>query len=250
MRLLDIDLDFFINDIANFRSDVGDRLDDSEYYTWNAERVERFLEDQCGLSKNNKIKGKIIEHHDEAFYYWRDLIGEGLLNTPFDVIHIDAHADLGLGDASWVYIMQNLLHMTLEERIHPEKFRYESNLQKFSYANYLAFAIGCRWIKTLTFVTHPNWFNDLPYLLFKDLNDESGFIQLRKYNKRLSLDVDSVKRNKPLDLEPEVPFYIVPYDKFSNVENIDFVCLSQSPGFTPKTADALIPIISKYIDLN
>ena len=249
MRFLDIDLDFFINDIANFRSDYGERLDDDEYFPWEEEKVRRFLEEQCGLTKENRIKGRIFEHHHEAFYYWRELIEENLLEVPFDVIHIDAHADLGLGDASWAYIMQNLLHRQLEDRTYPERFRYKSKYHKFSYANYLAFAIGCRWIRTLTFVIHPNWENDLPYLLFKDFSEDSGAIQLRKYDKKLNIGVDSVKKTEPLDFEPEVPFNIVRWDEFKNVSKIDFMCLSRSSGFTPKAADNLIHIIGEYIDL-
>lgn len=249
MRILDIDLDFFINDIANFRSDYGERLSDDEYFPWEEDKVKEFLECKCGLSKNNKIKGRIFKHHNEAFFFWRELIQNNMLETPFEVIHIDAHADLGLGDASWVYIMQNLLHRPLEKRFYPERFRYKNDYYKFSFANYLAFALGCRWIKTLTFVTHPNWENDLPYLLFKDLTEESGIIQLRKYDKKIDLGVENLNRIKPVELEKEVPFYLIPSEQFVNTEEVMFVSLCKSPGFTPKTADKLIPIISEFLEL-
>lgn len=250
MKVLDIDLDFFINDIANFRSDFGERLSDNEYFPCKEEKVRLFLEHQCGLSINNKIKGRILNHHHEAFFFWRKLIENNQLKTPFDIVHIDAHADLGLGDASWVYIMQNLLHKPLDKRTYPERFKYKSNYHKFSYANYLAFAIGCRWINTLTFVPHPNWENDLPYLIFKDFDEESGFIQLKKYDKSMDLRVDNINRIIPLNIEPEVPFFIIPSEKFKNKQKIDYICLCKSPGFTPKKADDLIPVISNYIDFD
>ena len=59
MKILDIDLDFFLNDIANSRSDYGERLSSDEYFPWEAEDVKAFLECQCGLTKENKIKGRM-----------------------------------------------------------------------------------------------------------------------------------------------------------------------------------------------
>lgn len=252
MRVLDIDLDFFLNDIAIFRSDYGKRLNEYEYFPWSEKDVIYFLENQCGLSTNNKVKGRIIVHHHEAFLFWRELIQKGMLQTPFDVTHIDAHADLGLGDASWVYIMQNLLYRPLDKRIYPDKFRYRWKYYKFTFTNYLAFAIGCRWINSLQFVTHPKWENDLPNMIFKEFTEESGIIQLKKYDKKINLgqyDSEDLKSIKPLSIEPEVPFFLVPSEEFTNNEKISFVNICQSPGYTPKTADKLIDLISKYIDL-
>ena len=249
MRVLDIDLDFFLNDIAHFANDYGDRLDESEYIPWKEAEVRNFLEFRCGLRIDNKVKGRILTHHQEAFLFWRDLIDKEQLKVPFEVIHVDAHADLGLGDASWVYIMQNLLHRPIEKRRYPERFHYKSNYYKFGFGNYLAFAIGCRWVSKLTFVTHPEWHNDLPWTLFKDLTENSGIIQLRKYDRKINLDTYVIRKVEPLEVEPEVPFFTVPHTEFINDEPISFITLCQSPGYTPKTSDRLIPIISEYIDL-
>lgn len=90
MRVLD--LDFFQQDVFAQINDYGDRLDSSRTKAWNKERFVNYL-GRIGLKKE-KIKGRIFRHHHEAFYFWRELILEGYLEVPFDVVHIDAHADL------------------------------------------------------------------------------------------------------------------------------------------------------------
>lgn len=141
MRVLDIDLDFFVSDIAHFVSDNGKRLNDDYYKIWDEKSVRKFLEKKCGLSRSKPVKGRLIRHHDEAYYYfWRELISNNKLKVPFDIVHVDAHADLGLGDASWVYILSDLLRLPPEERINPKT----TGLDGLSYGNYLAFAIANR----------------------------------------------------------------------------------------------------------
>ena len=47
--------------------------------------------------------------HNEALFFWQELITKEILETPFEVVHIDSHADLGLGYLSWTYILDDLL---------------------------------------------------------------------------------------------------------------------------------------------
>jgi RHS repeat-associated protein len=54
---------------------------------------------------------------------------------------------------------------------------------------------------------------------------------------------------EPIGYEPELPFNIIPYDKFKLHNPCDFIFLSQSPGYTSKKTDAFIDIISEYIKL-
>ena len=74
-----------------------ERISDADYPVWSKDEVIDFFENRLGLSKEIKIKGKIVTHHNEALYYWRKLIQEYSLSIPFEVVHIDSHADLGLG---------------------------------------------------------------------------------------------------------------------------------------------------------
>ena len=96
------------------------------------------LENQCGLSRERPIPGRFVTHHDGAFDYWGDLADEGTIGI--DLVHVDAHSDLGLGDASWVYIMEVLLRLPVKERRDPLR----GGIKGLSLENYIAFAVACR----------------------------------------------------------------------------------------------------------
>ncbi|MFX1297708.1 MAG: hypothetical protein ACFFD2_23025 [Promethearchaeota archaeon] len=243
--ILDLDLDFFLDDITYSRR-LNRRLRRDRYHPWSEKQVRDFLEHRCGLSINRKVKGRVVKDHHEAFFFWKELIDKNLLEIPFEVVHIDGHADLGSGDGTWKYIMGELLHLPVEERDKPNKGGYYGLHE----GNYLAFALVCRWINKLTFVLHSLWRYDLVVYYFKNYYVPSGILQLKKYNKK-QLNRKFKKnftRITPLALEPEVPFERVRYYNYKNNKSISFIILSHSPPYTPKTADALIPIIKEYIN--
>jgi hypothetical protein len=242
MRILDLDLDFFVKGIA--RSYRGSqRPDDDKCIPWTSSDVALYLEQNCGLSAEQPISGKILVDHHEAFFYWRRLIAQGLLTIPFEVVHVDAHADLGVGESGWAYIAGDLLHRPVGRRYFPEVGFTALNL-----SNYLAFACACRWISRLTYVRHPNQTNDFPAIHFKGFDTSCGSIQLKSYEpEELS---DDLTLAEPIACEPEIPFVQIPGADYRNEEPFDFIVLCQSPGFTPASADLLIPLIASYIDQN
>lgn len=123
MRIVDIDMDYFLKEIPIIISENNtDRLPDEDYQVWSKDEVIDFLENKLGLSKETKIKGKIVTHHNEALYYWRKLIQEERLSIPFEVVHIDSHADLGLGYPSWTFIIDSLITVPVEERTKIENY--------------------------------------------------------------------------------------------------------------------------------
>lgn len=244
MRILDLDLDFFLDEIAHWQNGSG-RLNDQDFTPWTEEVVRAFLEEQCGLSMANKVRGRFVKHHHEAFYFWRELILAGNLEAPFEVVHVDAHSDTGFGDSGFLYVANNLLHLPPQERINPDQL----------YAgNYIIKAIACRWVSNIVFVLHPKWNNDIPRFHMKDLKSVSGHtsgqFQLKKYDPTL-LNVftfDQIDDITPLGLEPEVPFSLVEQSRYVEDLPFDYIVLSHSPEYTPPSADALIPIIMEYID--
>ena len=50
-----------------------------------------------------EIPGKQLTHHHEVFYEARKFIEEGRAKI-FVIDHVDAHADLGLGDLCYKYL--------------------------------------------------------------------------------------------------------------------------------------------------
>ena len=100
MNILDIDLDFFLDGRENFATDSGDVRAD-RLNPWEKERVINFIENELRLSTEIKVPGCGVTSHHEVYFELKKLIEGSHLTTPFDVYHIDAHADMGLGDSSW-----------------------------------------------------------------------------------------------------------------------------------------------------
>ncbi|MHA1130923.1 MAG: UPF0489 family protein [Candidatus Helarchaeota archaeon] len=241
--MLDLDLDFFLDNTTYSRRLKG-RLSGNRYHPWTERQVRDFLEKRCGLSTTRKIQGRLVEDHHEAFYFWKELIDSKMLKIPFEVTHVDAHADLGTGDGTWKYIMGELLHLPVDERANPRSGHHH-NLHE---GNYLAFALACRWISRLTFVLHSLWRYDLVVYYFKDFYIPTGILQLKKYPKK-ELNRKFKKyflKTTPLAFEPEVPYERIRHYNYITPKPFSFMVLSHSPSYTPKSADALIQIIQEY----
>lgn len=247
MKILDIDLDFFLSEIAHFVD--GDRLNEADgFIPWEESQVRRFLETNCGLNQNEPVRGCFFVKHHEVFKFWRKLIDESQLEVPFEVVHVDAHADLGLGDASYSYIIGELVHKPVEERSFPK----EGGWDGLGEGNYLAFSLACRWIKRLTYIHHPDYEDDILQFYWKDFKSDSGYLQLPKINKDkldvlILLNNSQLENYQPLSVEPAVPFEIVSGLEYKESSTFSYVFLTQSPSYTPSSADKLIPVIMDYI---
>lgn len=67
MRILDIDMDYFLKEIPIMISGNSTvRISDDDYPVWSKDEVIDFFENRLGLSKEIKIKEKIVTHHNEA----------------------------------------------------------------------------------------------------------------------------------------------------------------------------------------
>lgn len=88
--------------------------------------------------------------------------------------------------------------------------------------------------------------NDLNTLFFRNGN-LNGPIELPNYSPAQldSMLMVSLDPPEPLSWEPAVPNTYSAGESFK-VEGITHVILAQSPGYTPRSADLLIPIIKEY----
>jgi hypothetical protein len=163
MHVLDLDLDFFLNDVAYLQPEDADALSSLDYQPWPAAKVRRFLEENLGCSTLFPIPGRTVMYHESAFDFWHELVAAGKLTVPFEIIHVDAHSDLGMGNTQCAYIMTRLLHLEPDQRSDRlERSRVDSG-------NYLAFAVACRWASAITWVRHHHSQNDLPAQYFRQL---------------------------------------------------------------------------------
>lgn len=265
MRILDLDMDYFMDCVATFVPASSEQRLDEENYSktvWSSERVRTFLERNLGLSKGAKIKGRIVSGHNEALHFWQELINAGKLDVPFEVIHVDSHADLGLGYDSWTFIMKTLLAYPVQDR--PKYSIYKNCFGRTGadgIGDYLLFAIAYRWISNIIYCANPNGDKD-DYILstMKNFEEEYVFekpvqntIQLL-YNPNLCPGNDATIRQKKDFItasvkEPEVPLTIIPtIDGVKFDGNFDYAVLAQSPNYTPASADFIMDIFRDYID--
>lgn len=236
MNVLNIDLDFFLNKIADNR--FGDiRLDKNEFLPWNEKDFRLFLENKCRLNTAKKIPGKIITHHDEAFYIFKNLYKDDS-NNQISLTHIDAHTDLkaGFPNVGLLYILHTLNNIPIENRKH------KIDLNHMGPANYLSFAISLNLFSKILFVHHSDYNNeDMPVAFFKDLCFKSGFIEMKGY------DVDDFDLTSPINVDHQIPFYISSKEDYCAQETYDYIIFCQSPAYTPCTSDFLLDVVKEYI---
>jgi hypothetical protein len=240
-RFLDIDLDAFVDPIAYWPS--GGRLDDSEYEVWTEARLRRFLEVQCGLNKQAKIPGAFVEQHDGAFDVLRDLHPS---SGPLDLTHIDGHADLGMGDPSWVYMIKELMQLPMAERGSPMRGHEGVNP-----GSWMAYAAAAGWIERILFVHPDDGAEDLPGLYFRNCDSQTKLLEMKRFHLkdlgRGTPNYERLYRTTPAQCDPPIPFSTVTLDTFQSPAPFAQGLLCRSPDYTPARADALIDIIGDYI---
>jgi hypothetical protein len=240
-RVLDIDLDFFVEDPV-FWPPSDERCDPDEHPVWVESEVAAFLNERCGVTA--RLPGFVTENHGELFPVWRNAIEEGVLLPPFHVTHVDAHADLGLGGSSFEYLMTSLLFESIDDRRYP--MLGDTGLNDGSH---LAFAVACHWISAIEYVFCEGGGNDRPQFLMEGFDVDADHIQLTA----LSLaELQGLARGRypnVTSLEPLIPLRPVPYREFHAREPFDFICLTRSPPYTPVTADPIFDLIrERYVD--
>jgi hypothetical protein len=272
--ILDLDLDFFVWPPYRHRCD-HDRLPDTEWeHLATQEDVRQFLERRCHLSKANPIPGRELVEHVDAFTTWSLWLKQKKLSSPFAVIHIDAHADLGAGvNLTCHYVETELLALPVGDRRTP---RFGD--KGINSGNYLVGAIANRWISCLTWVhpvdrnlrppargsdspnltlpyerirwlsepddeagPHERWAGDLPAWCFRDYDWRTGLIELRETGPTQCAESDPA----PVHLEPPVRFDLSVEDDFE-FSTFTHMVVAQSPQHTPVSADHLLPVIREY----
>lgn len=237
MWVLDLDLDFFLDDCCPL-APKGERPRSGCASPWTEQSVAAFLEEGLGLDPGRPIPGRITETHDGALSFWKERMETGKLTRPFSVVHVDAHADLGIGKPGPGFVLNNVLGIPPKERDDFARYYAQKQLDE---ANYLLFALAFRWIDALTLVRDPFSRPDLPP--FCERNGE-GYRPIR-----LCSFVSKLFEEK-YGPEPEIPF-VVHNDPSEVRIREPFVCmnLALSPRYAPKEADALVPLIARYMTL-
>ncbi|MFY9328199.1 MAG: UPF0489 family protein [Georgfuchsia sp.] len=258
MNVLSLDLDFFMHGRATNRPDsFKSRPDEHGITPWRKDVVVNFLTDV--LNVQTPRPGRVVRSHHEVFYAWRDAIKRKSLEPPFFVCHVDAHADLGLGTPSWVYLHSDFLELSLARRMRPRR-----GIKGLNFASFMPYAIGNRWVERIDFVTSEDWRDDIPRYLLRDepftgttefyrpgveLTIELMHAPRAKIDENLSTGGDFIEYRTCIN-EPAVPFCILDGRNIGEryaAMDWDFIFLSHSPGYVPTSGDFLLKVISPYI---
>ena len=129
MRVLDLDMDFFLTGVCEL-APRGARPSLREARPWAEADVRAFLEENCGLSRQNPIPGRVFETHDGALFLWKEWLEAGRLSAPFHVTHVDAHSDLGIGRPGPAYVLETVLALPLDGSQPPTAIRLSSTLAR------------------------------------------------------------------------------------------------------------------------
>ena len=264
MKVLDIDMDYFMTKIAQTPFSVEKRLEEEEYGSsvWPVDKVRQFLEQNLGLSKEHKIPGRIVCGHNEALFFWEELIENGKLREPCDVIHVDSHADLGLGVSSGDFLQSMFLTFPIATRRKIRDYEFNGRIEEINIGDYLLWAIAYRMISSVTYCANPNGDkNDYLWDTLKDFREEyiwnkpvKNYIQL-KFNKDMKMpEYNSAEEYKKRYLDgaikdPEIELLIIPtIEDVRFCGDFDYVVLAQSPNYTPESADYIMDIVREYIE--
>lgn len=235
-RILDVDLDFFVQPVAHFRNlDDLSRLSDDEYDVWSLDEVSAFLTEQCGLRA--PLPGWAIERHGEAFQLWEQAVNAGSIEAPFSVTHVDAHADLGLGESNYVEIMSELMFMPVEQRAEAA--------ERVTDGSYLAYACAAGWVADLTYVHNTEKCKDINHYHMKNWDPEEEALQLKAIKQaQLSGVIWTPPEERPVEhLGPEIPFQRMYWRDFQANGLFDAMVICRSPNFTPPAADQIYDMI-------
>lgn len=243
-RILDLDLDFFLEEAAHWRDAGSGRLDPEDYPPWSRDDALAFLRDRCKLT--DPLPGFVVENHGELFPLWSAAIDAGQLTPPLSVTHVDAHADLGLGDATYFFLLTELLFLPVEDRVDPAAGEVNDG-------NWLAFAVACRWLSDLTYVRNGADGERRPGDLFPyymenfDLdasNLELNAMTREQLERRLHDQEYTIA-----SVEPKVPLRHMSWGEFTASEPFDVICLARSPDYTPAELDPLFDEIrEQFVD--
>lgn len=263
MKVLDLDMDYFMESVAQTPFSVSERLSEEDYRdtVWDENRVRMFFEKNMGLSKKRKIPGRVVVGHNESLFFWEELMAEGKLKDPFEVVHVDSHADLGLGCASADFLQGALLTLPVEVRRKVRDYEFNGKIEGINIGDYLLWGIAYRMISKITYCANPNGEkDDYCWDTLKDFHENdvwdkpvSNYIQL-KFNNGMEIpkyndsEEYKIKYLEGAIKDPEVELKIIPtVEDVDFCGDFDFVVMAQSPNYTPASADFILDIFKEYI---
>ena len=251
MLVLDLDLDVFVSPVSAWSDDVS-RPRDADYRVPTPAEASRWLHDRLLLPTATVLPGAVMADHGEAFFVWRDAIRAGQLETPFDLVHLQAHSDFSFGPGRGFEVaLDRLLARPVEER---EGAVLKSSRLVDS-GNYLLLAIACGWVRRLVHVYSAGLCTHAP-LFLRDFGRRRDRHRLVRYTENDDVEERLVRYGSRDDcFEPPVPFRALSTNAFDRVEALprwarrraDWMTVATSPRYTPPALDRVADILKQCI---
>jgi hypothetical protein len=240
--VLSIDVDYFVRPKVT-APEPGTRPDDERHRVRELADVDCFLRNRCLIASERPVAGLSVPDHDAAFGAVQRWISTGALKTPFRLVHVDAHADLGLGDAGYAEIVEDILLRHPEDRA--------TNLREFGLGNWLAYAIANQWISEVMFLREPDPGLDCELLACFFCNSpDCSVLQMRPMEEKHYLKINHFNRYEYAGLptsEPEVKWNQMGEKGFVLDQPPDLVFACLSPEYSPPKAVAIFDLVRTFI---
>lgn len=247
MTVLDLDLDFFVSPTLYEVPEDAPRPPDHAHQVWPAAEAEHLLQ-RLGLTA--PVPGALCERHVEALWAWNRAVYEGRLEVPFDVVHVDAHEDLGYGDPLWTRLQEEVLVRPVWER------RFEEVAALAHSGNYLLCAVALGWVRELTLVL-PGPLPITPEGRLRELcahplhfaygEETSGLLQLKSVPGLPAAEqAERCRELRWAVMDAPVPVTVLSAEEVEPAV-YDFLTLARSPAFSPPKAEGLLPTLTRFL---
>jgi hypothetical protein len=203
---------------------------------WTPSRVVSYLCESLALDLRGKLPGQSFESHEE-------LLGRlEQFGQPVHLYHLDAHADLGIGQDCYRFYAEFLAMSVPERRL---KFREFKPRQ----GDFLLYAISCGFVEELDYVTHPEVFKrepDIPIGMDRWRHKyDDGQLDLYRFS---GTESEYCLRQGKQTLDCSIPIRIYNRDTFKyRGKAFDYMFVTRSPEFTPVWADRAFRAVQDLI---
>lgn len=248
MLVLSIDIDFFVSPPATMiEIDSVRRLPGKDHRVDSLGNVQAFLEERCLLSGGHPVRGSFMRHHVQGFDVLEAL--QPSAREGIELVNVDAHADLGLGDCGYVYLLTEWLRIPARERPLPRRDFNALNL-----GNWIAFGAAAGFLKSLGFVSQKCPPGDVPSFYLHDLTRPLDSLELRfcpvsgdDLTKKVLCALDCAPFWRAQKADVELPLKVHDRRTFQLERRPDYIFFCQSPGYTPPGADKILDLAAPYV---
>ena len=234
MRILDIDMDFFQTEINSFDDDSLIHWNNDCVEIWDKDRFISFLELQCGLSKKERIKGRIFNFHKNTYYVIQDLIESGRVQPPISITHIDAHSDMAFDTSIRYYRFLKTLNKDNNADFERKTLFDGKNHEYINSGNYLVALALNAWVDEITYVYHETT---------TMLDFSENYIRCVVPREEFEFNFFG---------ETNIPWTKIKVKsgrEYKNNGKYDYICVAISPSYTIRDIAKLVDILKDYIDI-